>query len=75
MGRVTASTIACAIVEVILLLAAELARILGNHLDVVAKGVNAAGEVMGADAGLHADQAEDPCCVERRRPVTPLSCG
>ena len=51
MGRVTASTTALRVVEVILLLAAELARILGSHQgDVVAKGVNAAGEVMGADA-------------------------
>jgi hypothetical protein len=46
------------VVEVVLLLAAERADILGGHqTHVVAKGRNAPAQVMGADAGLHADQA------------------
>ena len=43
------------VIEVILLFTAERPHILSCHqADVVAKGVNAAGEVAGADASLHA---------------------
>jgi len=46
------------VVEVVLLLAAERAHILGGHqAHVVAKSRNAPAQVMGTDAGLHADQA------------------